>query len=165
MFIYKNEFAVPHDLCDTFISEFENSSDTRPGVLYDDKGQSSDRGKKSTDISFNPSYLTHERWGTPLKNFIDILESNYKSYIDRYNKGLSSIDSLKISIGFNMQRYLPNEGFFNYHCERATTADVFLKRELVWMVYLNDVYNGGETEFYYQRVFERPKKGTLLIRF
>ena len=36
-------------------------------------------------------------------------------------------------------------------------------RVLAWMVYLNDVEEGGETEFLYQKLRIKPKKNTLLI--
>jgi hypothetical protein len=31
------------------------------------------------------------------------------------------------------------------------------------MIYLNDVTEGGETEFYYQQHFETPEQGKLII--
>ena len=31
------------------------------------------------------------------------------------------------------------------------------------MTYLNDVENGGETEFYYQKIKVKPEKGLTLI--
>jgi hypothetical protein len=31
------------------------------------------------------------------------------------------------------------------------------------MTYLNDVYNGGETEFYHQQLKVKPQKGLTLI--
>ena len=34
---------------------------------------------------------------------------------------------------------------------------------MAWMVYLNDVPEGGETEFLYQKLKVKPKKGTVLI--
>jgi len=36
-------------------------------------------------------------------------------------------------------------------------------RTMAWMVYLNDVEEGGETEFLYQKLRVKPKKGTVLI--
>jgi hypothetical protein len=36
-------------------------------------------------------------------------------------------------------------------------------RLLAWMVYLNDVEEGGETEFLYQHKRIKPKQGTLVI--
>ena len=34
---------------------------------------------------------------------------------------------------------------------------------MAWMVYLNDVEEGGETEFLYQKLKVKPSKGTILI--
>ena len=36
-------------------------------------------------------------------------------------------------------------------------------RTMAWMVYLNDVEEGGETEFLYQKLKIKPKKGTVVI--
>ena len=42
---------------------------------------------------------------------------------------------------YNLQKYLPNQGYYATHCENATpqTSD----RILVWMFYLNSVDDGG----------------------
>ena len=37
------------------------------------------------------------------------------------------------------------------------------KRCLTWMVYLNDVNEGGETEWLYQQLKIKPKRGTVVI--
>ena len=36
-------------------------------------------------------------------------------------------------------------------------------RTMAWMAYLNDVEEGGETEFLYQQLKVKPKKGTVVI--
>ena len=36
-------------------------------------------------------------------------------------------------------------------------------RELVWMIYLNDIEEGGETEFMYQKRRIKPTQGTMVI--
>ena len=36
-------------------------------------------------------------------------------------------------------------------------------RVLAWMLYLNDVDEGGETEFLYQHVRFKPKRGDFLV--
>jgi hypothetical protein len=160
MFIYKRENAISHELCNTFIDTFENSNLKQEGKLYNKDGFSTD-GKKSTDITFNPSFLQDEQWGTPLSQLITILQKNIDDYKLRFGTAFQNIDPIDVSPTFNMQRYEPNEGFFQYHCERASRG--YLDRVLVWMVYLNDVDDRGETEFLYQHQFERPTQGTLLI--
>ena len=66
----------------------------------------------------------------------------------------------------NLQKYLANEGGYpRWHCELAPKADRFetLHRSLLWTAYLNDEFDEGETEFYYQHRKIAPKTGTLLI--
>ena len=61
----------------------------------------------------------------------------------------------------NIQYYPPNGGYKVWHCERGSLDTS--KRFLAYMTYLNDVTEGGETEFYWQNVSFKPKKGLSLI--
>ncbi len=66
----------------------------------------------------------------------------------------------------NLQKYLADEGGYpRWHCELAPKADRFetLHRSLLWTTYLNDEFDEGETEFYYQQRKIAPKTGALLI--
>ena len=68
----------------------------------------------------------------------------------------------------NLQEYKRQKGgYFYYHSEfyphpNDANQDS-LHRVLLWMFYLNDVEQGGETEFYYQKHSVQPKQGTLVI--
>lgn len=161
MFLFRKENALSPELCQAFIETFEASDEKQPGVLYGPEGHSSNEGKQSTDISFHPGYLQHNAWGPLLQELVNTIENSQTNYIERYEKALTSIDPFRINGVFNMQRYLPGEGFSKWHCERAGIKHS--NRVLVWMVYLNDVTDRGETEFFYQHHFEKPKQGKLLI--
>lgn len=163
MFLYSKEKAIPSQLCKDFIREFEASDKKHPGVNYNtDSGtHTSDDVKKSTDLSFNPSYLNDPTWNPLLLSLVDILHNEMSNYESRYWMGIQNIESIRLDTHFNLQRYLPGEGFFQYHCERASLFSV--QRVLVWMIYLNDVTDRGETEFYYQHHFETPKEGKIVI--
>jgi hypothetical protein len=68
----------------------------------------------------------------------------------------------------NIQQYKQNEGgYFYYHSEiyphPSDKSNDALHRTLLWMFYLNDVEEGGETEFYYQNLKTKPKQGSLVI--
>ena len=54
----------------------------------------------------------------------------------------------------------PGGGYHVWHDEN-TGGDY--SRVAVWMVYLNDAFDGGETEFLYYKRRIQPKAGTLLI--
>ncbi len=68
----------------------------------------------------------------------------------------------------NMQKYLKGKGgYFHWHSEfyphPTDPQQDSLHRNLLWMFYLNDVEEGGETEFYYQNLKSKPKQGTMVI--
>ena len=66
----------------------------------------------------------------------------------------------------NAQKYQKQQGGYPYwHSEvypQSKGSDA-LHRILLFMFYLNDVDEGGETEFYYQDVSIKPRKGTMVI--
>ena len=66
----------------------------------------------------------------------------------------------------NLQRYTANEGGYPYwHCElypKDALCDT-LHRTVLWTIYLNDIFEEGETEFLYQHKKIKPKTGSLLI--
>ncbi len=66
----------------------------------------------------------------------------------------------------NLQWYRAGEGGYPYwHCElypRAGDCET-LHRHLLWTLYLNDGFDGGETEFLFQQRKVVPRAGDLLI--
>ena len=66
----------------------------------------------------------------------------------------------------NIQKYQRNQGgYHHWHSEIcADTQDCeTLHRTLFFILYLNDVAEGGATEFFYQDVRVRPKKGCIVL--
>ena len=60
-----------------------------------------------------------------------------------------------------MQKTRPGEGYHNWHFEGGSTP-YDRTSILAWMVYLNDVEEGGETEFLYQGIRVSPVKGRFV---
>jgi hypothetical protein len=66
----------------------------------------------------------------------------------------------------NLQRYRAGEGgYFHWHSEIYPQDERCepLHRVLLFMFYLNDVEEGGETEFFYQNIKLNPKRGSLVL--
>lgn len=66
----------------------------------------------------------------------------------------------------NLQRYTANVGGYPaWHCELspADPRAEMLHRTLLWTIYLNDGFDEGETEFFYQQRKIAPRTGSLLI--
>jgi len=60
-----------------------------------------------------------------------------------------------------IQRTLPGGGYHVWHVEKSGTSLDQLKRVLAYTLYLNDVEEGGETEFLIQNMRVKPKKGRV----
>ncbi|QGX41501.1 2OG-Fe(II) oxygenase [Permianibacter aggregans] len=66
----------------------------------------------------------------------------------------------------NLQKYQAGKGgYFHWHSEVYPQDEKCepLHRVLLFMFYLNDVAEGGETEFYYQNLKIAPKAGRMVI--
>jgi hypothetical protein len=66
----------------------------------------------------------------------------------------------------NLQKYVAGQGGYPYwHCEQYPKHDngEALHRAVLWTIYLNDGFEGGETEFLYQQRKIAPRTGSLLI--
>jgi len=61
-----------------------------------------------------------------------------------------------------IQKTVPGQGYHVWHHEHGTTGRSS-RRLLAFSLYLNDVQEGGETEFLYQKVRFRPVMGQMLI--
>lgn len=70
--------------------------------------------------------------------------------------------------GINFQHYERSSGGFrHWHSEHyphpSDPEQKSLHRVLFWLLYLNDVEEGGETEFHYQGISLKPRKGSLVL--
>jgi prolyl 4-hydroxylase len=112
--------------------------------------------KKSTDLNFS-MHLEDKT----IIGYANALSKCMEKYRESYKTLDSHLDSWNIIEGVNIQRYKKNEGYFGWHAER--TAMPLCKRLLVFMTYLNDVTEGGETEWFYQKTKIKPEKGLTVI--
>ena len=83
----------------------------------------------------------------------------YQKYTEEYS-ALESASKHGI-VGLRVQRTPPGGGFHQWHFENGTRDHAV--RIVTMMLYLNDVDEGGETEFLYYRKRIQPKTGRLLI--
>jgi len=106
------------------------------------------------DKSFLLNYAS-DKWSAQVNQFLKSCAIHYvHKYSQIKNVGLSSTD-------IKFQRTEPGGGYHLWHYENASFG--FSHRELTWMIYLNDVEDGGETEFMYQKRRIKPTKGTVVI--
>jgi hypothetical protein len=148
------------NLCDQLIEYHKASPYKQPGTTYKQLGASTyDKGGKiSTDIEINPSQYEHPTVLEYLKELQAVLEKYIKKYpMSNYYAPFQMRDSM------NIQYYKPNEGYLTWHTERVNNMAPCVDRHLVFMTYLNDVNDGGGTEFYHQKLITKARKGKTLI--
>jgi len=68
----------------------------------------------------------------------------------------------------NMQKYNKGKGgYHHWHSEHyphpTDPGQKSLHRVLLWLIYLNDVEEGGETEFFYQNAQVKPTQGSIVV--
>ena len=60
-----------------------------------------------------------------------------------------------------LQKTSPREGYHTFHCENMGWTGA--PRAIAWMVYLNNVEEGGETEWLYQQKKIKPQRNLAVL--
>ena len=83
--------------------------------------------------------------------------------IDDYMNHYGTLRRRHVYSNFNkVQKTPPGGGYHVWHDELGESVQ-HSDRTLVWMLYLNDDFKGGETEFLYQKKRIQPSPGTIVI--
>tara|TARA_R110002020_G_scaffold13527_1_gene48684 strand:- start:714 stop:1286 length:573 start_codon:yes stop_codon:yes gene_type:complete len=137
----------------------KNKEYKKAGFAYDNDLQNTVINKDVKD-SIDVTFYNMSQNKT-IKKYFSELSKCLQQYTDKYQLGrLHTYDANLI------QYYPPGGGFKVWHCERYigyTSGQFIAQRGLVYMTYLNDVTDGGETEFKYQKVKVKPEIGKTLI--
>ena len=147
---------IDESICDGVIDFYQedNYFPVTPGLSS--SGQVNTKQKESLDKS-----ISHVTKDLRLVNYFDALSEVIKLYTEKYI-WCDITESWTIVENVNIQWYPPNGGFKVFHFERNGKL-VSMNRHLVFMTYLNDVTDAGETEFYYQKLKVQPQKGLTLV--
>ena len=129
--------VVDEESCERMIKMFEDSKDTQPVKL--DDGDNS--------ISFTQlTMVEHKEWESVQAGMLEV----FQDYIMRYNIDVSlKSKQWPETYGYEairMKRYLDNDyDRFDPHVDVLNYETA--RRFLAFFIYLNDVEEGGETEF------------------
>tara|TARA_A100001015_G_C14959541_1_gene700240 strand:- start:510 stop:1166 length:657 start_codon:yes stop_codon:yes gene_type:complete len=149
--IFENIFSKEY--CDHIIKTYHQNqkhSMTRPILGNNNNFQDESLGvhkfldKKNLDIFYDNLYKV-----------INLYIENYKALHDHTTLGFIIAD-------FKCQLTKPSEGYHKWHSEYSPSK-YYNTRWGVWTLYLNDIEDGGETEFLYQSIRVKPKTGTVCI--
>lgn len=163
--IYQDVFTS--EFCDEIISWYEkckqNHASTsapvfnEPGIIR--------REDQFIPMTEHPEHFNHSPvdlitqfnttfWSQCYENYVSVFPSVIRSEPGR---GPKTPGNYHIKV----QKTLPTEGYHVWHHENGSSdcGD----RVLTWILYLNDIVEGGETEFLYQSLRVSPRKGTLIL--
>ena len=146
-----------NNLCDEIITLFEESRNLQKhGVTGKGKDPTA---KKTTDITIAPNDLQNIKFKC-INNYIEELHKCFVDYQNQWPFVKSHIKNVDIG-GFNIQKYSPGDHFAKIHSERTNLRN--LHRVFAWMTYLNDVEDGGTTNFTHYDLKIKPEIGKTLI--
>ena len=145
---------ISPNTCDQLIEFFEtNQQYQMPGVVGDQLTVDHSI-KQSTDLTINKFQ------DSCVSDYFEQLAHVTEEYKHMYPQ-CTETGIWGINLGVQIQRYLPNEGFHKLHCEICEKPQS--SRHLVFMTYLNDVTDCGETEWPHWGVKLKPEKGLTVI--
>lgn len=121
--------------------------------------------KNDNSTTLNP--ISSEEINFTYENLTPIISEFNKAFWDEcYPQYLKKYDVLaqygKHTIySYKIQKTLPGGGYHIWHSEDGSVP--YSRRVGVYIVYLNDVEEGGETEFLYLSKRYAPKKGRIIV--
>ena len=146
-----------NDLCKQIINFFEeNKTLHKKGAIGSGIDQTK---KKTTDIEINPHDLKNDEF-ICFNNYMDELHKCFIDYQHQWPFLKSIIKDVDIG-SFNVQKYSKGDHFSKVHAERGNSQHS--ERLFAWMTYLNDVDDGGKTNFAHYDIKIKPEIGKTLI--
>lgn len=159
-FIYEQPNALSADDCREVIEYFEymkrqnlvfNRQQLKDGLPHYKKDE-------ATFIT-EPDVIVFDKTAPITQKIVQAVKDGYHEYIKEYSilaeAAPHGIYSVKI------QKTQPGGGFHKWHYEND--GRLASNRFLVFMIYLNTVSLGGETEFIYQKKRVHASQGKLLL--
>tara|TARA_R100001591_G_C4265676_1_gene161010 strand:+ start:45 stop:566 length:522 start_codon:yes stop_codon:yes gene_type:complete len=144
MFIYQD--MIKKEVCDDLIKAFKNS-------------------KEKIKVNNTFTKMTNTIWSfhnIELHDYFNELNKVLKKYIEKYKYVDEGQEPWNLNSRIQIQKYEPQESYFSWHSE-STGFKNSNNRILVFTTYLNDIEDGGETEFFYQKEKIKPEKGKTIL--
>jgi hypothetical protein len=157
--IYKGAFSKEY--CEEVINYFEQMSKAGYAVNRQQHDKVNKIHKDNLSVFFTQESIINL---TESKHLLQQFNNTlwgvcYPAYTDKFwiLKELAGHSSYC----FKVQKTEIGQGYHVWHCEVGNRSTAH--RILAWTLYLNNVEEGGETEFIYQHMRIKPTQGTLVM--
>jgi hypothetical protein len=155
--VYDN-YITKHD-CDKVIKFYEDQNKFN-NTLNRIDGESAPILSKQ-DQQFFAEGNNIEVWWEDLKPLMFNFEMAFKHY-DQHTGAGAAYNSPFLFTSLKIQKTLPTEGYHVWHIEHGARFQD-MSRAFVFSIYLNDIEEGGETEFLNFSKRVKPKTGRIVI--
>ena len=160
--VFDNALSKEH--CEELIKVYEDSVELNYAISRKDMGKEKIYQDNNLVFVGSKTYVKDDIFfdavQPPVQQFVMLAWTSYEEYAKKYGV-LTSLASHRFYDSVKIQKTKPSEGYHVWHCEHDNRKNG--SRLLLVMVYLNDVEEGGETEFLYQSRRVKPKQGTMVI--
>ena len=153
--VYKN--IIPSELCENAIHEFECLNDMGLTVNRQD-GEGTPNHIKN-DMQLFEKQIIEARGSACALDIVDAVKMCFSHYKSMFGV-LDHYENLGI-LHYKVQRTGKGGGYHIWHSEDSRHE--VSSRLFAFIVYLNDVEEGGETELLYQHRRIKPETGTVLL--
>ena len=157
--VFKN--VLTSDECEYYIDYFEKAKRVNQTIT---RAQLNDGGKTQKD---DETFFVHKDWDLLLKfdsphatAALNALSTCYEEYANTYGVLKDATDKHS-AYNMRLQKTSVGGGYHIWHYENSNRT--VCNRLVVFMFYLNDVHEGGETEFLYQHKRLKAEAGTLVL--
>jgi hypothetical protein len=164
-FVYEKENALETNICNDIINFFNSNINLqRQGVV----GKGNDRKidtklKNTTDICIdNTSIKETDKLYSTIKFIQEEIEKNVNEYLKNLTKYNIVIEKSMVYKQMIIHKYKKGEGIFNYHHDFSVEPNYFKYRLINFLIYLNDIDIGGETDFF-EECRIKPQAGKLVF--
>jgi len=157
-FIGVYEKQIDSRICENLIKHFKHFKHL-PG-FREDSGENKGLNRRDEAVFFEEATLKNRQFGSAsgdIGKFNERLQKCFMEYTTQYGLDFMRVSSFVVK----MHHVKPHEGYHAFHPEVSSLESS--DRCLVWLCYLNDVENGGETEFLFQGRKIKPEMGKFLI--
>ena len=133
-----------------YIDNFENKN-----ILIHDENNLHKVDHKTINISHNYDFPAYSQ-------LTSIIMPKIKPCVDEYLQAFSILQGYKwLLYDLKVKKIPVGGGFHSWHFENGSIP--YSQRKFVVQLYLNDNFEGGETEFLYQNRRELAKEGDVII--
>ena len=151
-FIFERKGALPPSFCEEVIRRFEAHPEQQRKGVIGQTGEEHNSIKRTMDLVVSDK----DDWKDVDEMFFRCAAAAINEFRDTYDYFKGPFKDM----GYQVQRYQEGE-FYHWHIDGGSHQ--FAERQLVLLWYLNEVEEGGETEFLYQGISATPEPGKLMM--